>query len=228
MRDKLYDYRELRPSNICEPRFRHLLLLSSWIIYFVLYFLTENLIPAERCAPMHCGLDDVIPFCEYFVVFYVFWYLFIFGSIAYFLFFDVKSFSKLQIFIAVTQAVAMFCYIFFPTRQDLRPEVFARDNVFTRILELIYTFDTNTGVNPSLHVAYSCAVAVVFWYKKNFSVWLKALTTFIAVMICLSTAFVKQHSMVDVFFGVLTGAFAWFCAYGVPALLKKRTAGSLK
>ena len=153
MKKPVVDYRQFRFSRINEPRFRHLKLLLGWVVYFLLYVLTENLIPQEACHPMHCILDDWIPFCEYFAVFYVFWYVLVVGSLLYYLLYDPESFSKLQTFIMVTQAIAMTAYILYPSRQDLRPEVFARDNIFSRTMAFIYSFDTNTGVCPSLHVA---------------------------------------------------------------------------
>ena len=42
MRKPVVDYRQLRPSNITSPQYRHLLLLLGWVVYFVLYFTTEN------------------------------------------------------------------------------------------------------------------------------------------------------------------------------------------
>ena len=50
MRAPAIDYRKLRLHNINTPEFRHLFLLLGWVGYFVLYFLTENLIPAELTA----------------------------------------------------------------------------------------------------------------------------------------------------------------------------------
>ena len=65
MKKPVVDYRQFRLSKINEPRFAHLkLFFISWIGYFTLYFLTENLIPVERCHPMHCFLDDLIPFLK--------------------------------------------------------------------------------------------------------------------------------------------------------------------
>ena len=49
MRKPVVDYREFRFSRLNEPRYAHLKLLAGWIVYFILYFLTENFIPAERC-----------------------------------------------------------------------------------------------------------------------------------------------------------------------------------
>ena len=128
MKNPVVDYRTFRLSRINEPQFSHLKLLSGWIVYFVLFVLTENLIPAESCTPMHCWLDDIIPFCEAFVIPYVGWYLLIIGSLGYFLLYDIDSFKSLQKYIILTQMIAMAIYILFPSRQDLRPAEFPRDN----------------------------------------------------------------------------------------------------
>ena len=89
-------------------------------------------------------------------------------------------------------------FFLFPTCQHLRPEVFPRENVFTWIMGLIYTFDTNTGVCPSLHVAYSLAIVSVMVKDDQLSRPFKVLVTCFCLMVCLSTAFVKQHSVVDI------------------------------
>ncbi len=199
MKAQRVDYSGFRLSRLNEPRFRHLWLLAGWIFYFVMYFLTENLIPPERCHAMHCALDDMIPFNEYFLIFYVGWYFLVFGSLAYYLFSDVKQFSRLQTYIFITQVVAMAIYIIWPSRQDLRPEVFPRENALTALMAFIYSFDTSTGVCPSLHVAYSLGILSVGLKDRRLPVWAKALLTFIVVMICLAVCFVKQHSALDVF-----------------------------
>ena len=198
MKKPVVDYRTFRLRKINEPQFSHLKLLLGWVGYFILYFLTENLIPAENCTPMHMWLDDVIPFCEWFLIPYVFWYGLIVISLGWFLLYDVDSFKRLQTYIIITQVVAMAAYILFPTRQDLRPETFARDNILTRCVACLYAFDTNTGVCPSLHVAYSLGIASVWTKQKEASRLWKAFVVFAVVMICLSTMFIKQHSAVDV------------------------------
>lgn len=199
MRQPVVDYRTFRLSKINEPQFRHLLFLLGWVGYFSLYFLTENLIPYEKCYPIHCALDDIIPFCEYFVIPYVGWYLLIVGSLIYFALYNPDSFKNMSKFIIVTQIVAMAIYIIFPNRQDLRPEVFARDNIFTDIVGLLYRFDTSTNVCPSLHVAYSVGIASTWIREKDVSKWIRAFLVFFCFLVCISVAFVKQHSVVDIF-----------------------------
>lgn len=214
MKKPMVDYRTLRLSNLGSPQFRHLKLLWGWVGYFILYFLTEWLIPAEICYPVHCWLDDVIPFCEWFLIPYFGWYVLIVVSLAYFLLYNVENFRGLQTYIIVTQVVAMACYILFPTRQDLRPSVFPRDNFLTDMVGLLYTVDTNTGVCPSLHVAYSLGIASAWLKEKTASFWAKGLVVVMVVLVCLSVAFVKQHSVVDIFAAIPVCVLAEWIAFG--------------
>lgn len=199
MKKPVVDYRQFRLSRLNDPQFSHLKLLLGWVGYFALYFLTENLIPRENCYVVHSPLDDLIPFCEYFIIPYVFWYGLIVVSLLYFLLYNVDSFKKLQTYIIITQVAAMAIYILFPNRQDLRPTEFPRENFFTEIISWLYAFDTSTNVCPSLHVAYSLGIASVWVKEKGISRWWKAFVVVAVILICLSTAFIKQHSVVDAF-----------------------------
>lgn len=198
MKKQRVDYSGFSLRRLNEPRFAHVKLLAGWIVYFTLFFLTENLIPQERCHVIYWVLDDWIPFNEIFVIFYVGWYLLVFGALAYTFFYDVERFRQLQTYIMITQALAMLCYIFYPSVQNLRPETFPRENVFTWVLGLIYAFDTPTGVCPSLHVSYSLGILSVAWKDRQLSRSVKAALAFFILMVCLAVCFVKQHSSLDV------------------------------
>lgn len=214
MRKPVVDYSTFKFSKLNEPQFKHLQYLWGWIGYFVLYFLTENFIPRENCYPVHCWLDDVVPFCEYFVIPYVGWYLLIVGSLLYFALYNPDNFKKMMKFIIVTQVVAMAIYIIFPNRQDLRPAEFVRDNIFTKIVGLLYTFDTSTNVCPSLHVAYSIGIASTWLKEKSASVGCKVFICTFCFLVCISVAFVKQHSVVDIFVALPMCLLAEWIAFG--------------
>ena len=216
MKRPVVDYRTFRLNKINEPQFAHLKLLLGWVVYFALYFLTENLIPAEKCQPVHMWLDDVIPFHEVFLIPYVFWYFLIVFSLGYFLLYHVDSFKRLQTYIIVTQLTAMAIYILFPSRQDLRPAIFPRDNFLTNCIRILYAFDTNTGVCPSLHVAYSIGIASVWTKEKGASIWWKSFVVVAVILICLSTMFMKQHSAVDFFAALPVCLLAEFIVYHRP------------
>lgn len=199
MKKPTVDYRTFRLSKINSPEFSHLKLLLGWIGYFILFFLTENLIPVDKCHVVYSRLDDLIPFCEWFLIPYVFWYVLIVISLLYFLLYNVNSFKKLQTYIIITQVVAITIYIVYPNCQNLRPTEFPRDNFLTECIKMLYAFDTNTGVCPSLHCAYSLGIASVWIKEKNVSKLWKVFVVFCVTMICLSTMFIKQHSIVDFF-----------------------------
>ena len=216
MNKPVVDYREFRLSRLNEPRFSHIKLLAGWIGYFILYFLTENLIPVERCHVIHCALDDRIPFNEFFVLFYCYWYVYLVLSLLYFFLYDIPRFRQLSLYIIVTQIAAMFIYIVYPSVQLLRPDVFPRDNLLTQIMAFIYDFDTPTGVCPSLHVAYSMGIASVWCrYERAPKGW-KVFIVLCAVLISISTAFVKQHSVVDIIVAIPVGLLAEYLVYGAP------------
>lgn len=198
MKRPTVDYRDLSLKTIREPRYRHLLLLLGWVGYFILYGLTENLIPREACHAVHCALDDLIPFCEYFLIFYCGWYVLIAVTLLRTLMYDVERFKKVQIYIIITQVIAMACYVIWPSRQDLRPETFPRENFFTWVMGIIYAFDTSTGVCPSLHVGYSLGILSAGLRDPSLSRGWKIFLTFFVIMICISVCFVKQHSALDI------------------------------
>lgn len=214
MKTPVVDYRKFRLSKINTPEFSHLKLLLGWLVYFALYFLTENLIPAERCTPVHMWLDDLIPFHEGFLIPYVFWYLLIVLSLGWFLLYHVDGFKRLQTYIIITQVCATAIYILFPNRQDLRPEVFPRDNFLTDCVRLLYSVDTNTGVCPSLHVAYSMGIASVWLKEKRASRAWKIFVVVSVILICLSTMFIKQHSAADFFAALPICLLAELLVYG--------------
>ena len=190
---------------------RHLRLLWGWAGFFLLYLLTEKLISPERCRVVHCFLDDRIPFCDFFAIFYVGWYVLILLSLGYFLLYSAESFRKLQTYFILVQAMSMLIYILCPTRQELRPETFPRQNLLTDVMALLYRLDTPTGVCPSLHVACSLGIASVWLREKQVKPWLRIGIALFCLGVCLSVAFVKQHSVVDIFAAIPLCLIAeWF------------------
>ncbi len=220
LRKPVRDYRKFRISAINEPKYEHLKLLSGWLIYFALYFITENLIPVSACHVVHSAVDDIIPFNEYFLIFYCSWYALIVISLGYFLLYDIRRFKELQVFIMITQAVAMAVYIIYPSVQMLRPDVMPHDNFLCGLMSFIYMFDTPTGVCPSLHVAYSLGIATVWCKYERAPKWWKAVVVVQVFMICLSVMFVKQHSFIDVMAAIPLGILAYILVYGKHSIIQ--------
>ena len=179
-------------------RIRSAWLLLWWPVCLGLYWFTEQWTPPQGFHLIHCALDDRIPFLEGFAVFYVGWYLLIALSLGYFLLRDLPVFRQLQVQIILIQLLATAIFIIYPSCQELRPEIFPRENMLTDMMGLIYRLDTNTGVFPSLHAAISIAIADAWLRTKRARGWLKAGVMVFSLGVCLSVCFVKQHSVLDV------------------------------
>lgn len=212
----MVDYRKLRPSNITSPEFRHLLLLLYWPIFGLTFLILERGLTLNY-HPVEAALDAKIPFCEFFVPAYYFWFVFLIGIHFYTGFFDVPAFKKLMYFIMITYTVTAVIYIIYPTKQELRPAEFTGNNLFITIAKGLYGFDTNTNVCPSLHVIGSFAVLFTSWHCKRFrTFWWQLGFISATVLICLSTVFLKQHSVVDIWVALAVCAVAYPFAYILP------------
>lgn len=219
----MVDYRRLRPNNLTSPEFRHLLLLLFWVVFGIFFGSAERLIPRAVWHPVWCPLDDKIPFCEWFFIPYMFWFVFLVGMHLYLLLFDIPAFRRFLYFIMITYSVTMFIYLVYPTCQELRPTEFPRDNFLTRFAASFYRFDTNTNVCPSLHCVGSMAVAFAAWDTERFKKpgWRIAFLG-VALLISVSTVFVKQHSIIDVLLAWLLCGAAYVIVYVI--LPKKQNA----
>ena len=175
MKNPVVDYTKLRPSNLTSPEYRHLLWLLGWVWYLAMYILTDRLIPVERCHVVHSIVDDLIPFNEYFIIFYGSWYFLIVGTLLNFLLYDPKSLVQIQKFFIMTQVIGVAVYLIWPSVQYLRPAEFPRQNVFSAILGIIYGVDTPTGVCPSLHCGFSLAILSTWHKKEDAKRWWKLL-----------------------------------------------------
>lgn len=197
------NYRNFRLNKLNTPEFSHLKLLIFWIFYAVFFFGFEAFANRDFNV-IACPLDYKIPFCEYFLIPYVFWYIYLFGSLIYLLFCDVPNFKKAMYFIIITYSIAFLTYLIYPSVQELRPTEFQRQNIFTSAVAFFYKIDTNTNVFPSIHVIGSIAALFGLWNSRHFSKWhWRIISLITALLICLSTVFLKQHSVLDLIFGVI-------------------------
>lgn len=220
----MVDYRKLRPSNITSPEFRHLLLLLYWPIYGLTFLFLERGLTLNY-HPVVSPFDAKIPFCEFFVFPYYFWFVFLIGMQFYTGFFDIPAFKKMMYFIMITYTVTSVIYIIYPTMQELRPTEFERNNICVMIVRALYDFDTNTNVCPSLHVIGSFAVLFTSWQCKSFKTfWWQLGFVSATVLICLSTVFLKQHSIIDIWTALILCAIAYPFAYILPDKLRHKTA----
>lgn len=206
---RIVDYRSFRLNKLNTPEFKHVKLLLFWPIFGLAFMFLERVVNTDYNA-VYCRLDDLIPFCEYFVIPYYFWFVFLIGIQVYSFFFDIPAFKNYIEFTIITYTLTLLIYMIYPTSQELRPVDFERDNIFTTIVSMLYNFDTNTNVCPSMHVIGSFAVYFTARKSKLFSAKPWRIVFFLtALLISISTVFLKQHSVVDIFYALIVCAVAY-------------------
>ncbi len=219
LRPPVVDYRTLRLSNLLSPAFRHVLLLLYWPAYLLSFILIERLCPAPAYHTVWCMLDDLIPFCEWFLFSYVSWHVSLLWMSLYTLAYDIAAFRRFMWNLILTTAIAIAIYLIWPSQQLLRPDLSAlgRENLLTRAVGLIYAVDTNTNVCPSLHCIGGFAILFAALDMPRFRT--RGGTVFFvifALLICASTVFMKQHSAVDFFAALPVILIGWFACYFRP------------
>ncbi|MBQ3639326.1 MAG: phosphatase PAP2 family protein [Clostridia bacterium] len=223
-------YRDLRPHNLTSKKYNHLLLLLFWAVFGFMFLAVERLFPIWFPAHYHidayysvvCAADAHIPFHEAFVIPYYYWFAFLALPAFYFGLWEPRAFRDFQWGIILTYTVAMIVYVIWPTKQDLRPEYFPRDNILTTIAKGLYDFDTNTNVCPSIHVLGSLAVMFAGLHSRTLRGWgWKLFFILSAVWISMSTVFLKQHSLVDVIAALGVGAVCYAVQFWLYPVLEK-------
>ncbi|MBE6973734.1 MAG: phosphatidic acid phosphatase [Ruminococcaceae bacterium] len=194
---------------------RHCLFLALyWPLYGLIFYAAEHLFRPYRYHVMHCALDDVIPFCEVFLIPYLFWFVYLLGIHLYTFFTNRPAFRRLMWFIILSYSIGLVFFYCYPTVQFLRPTDFPRDNILTELMAAFYRHDTNTNVCPSLHVVGAMAV----WYAardtklfahRGWRLFFHTST----FLICISTVFLKQHSAIDVLVGFAVSYSVYLLVY---------------
>ena len=181
-----------------------------FIIYLPIYMKCFTWLEARNnvaFTDIHCFIDDWIPFCEVFIIPYLLWFLYV-ATVLLFLYVQrdhLEDYYRCIFTLMLGMSTCLFIYYLFPNAQNMRPTEFARENIFTDIIQILYTSDTDTNVLPSIHTYNSIAVHVGFagcYRLREHKGWKNA-SLILCILICLSTMCLKQHSILDVIAGIV-------------------------
>ena len=179
-------------------KYRHAWVLSYGLIYLSWFSYLERTV-TRGYHVMHIALDDYIPFCEYFIVPYLLWFLYVAVTIGYFMLTSKEEFYRLCLFLFSGMTISLIICTFFHNGTDFRPAVDPNKNIFCAAVYALYHTDTPTNVFPSVHVFNSIGTHLAIIkspaLKKHRLV--RAGSWILMISICLATVFLKQHSVVD-------------------------------
>ncbi len=201
----------------------------AWVLlYFIFYmqwFTWLERTVTTKFTVIHLELDDYIPFCEIFVIPYFLWFAYIFVAVAYFFFKDRGEFYRVAAFLFIGMTICLMVYTIWPNGHDLRPDLNAlgRSNIFTRIMGWLYHTDTCTNVCPSIHAFNSIGACIAVYKSRHLKEKrvLRIATLVLTVLICMSTVFLKQHSIFDVICACMLSIVMYVVVY-VPDYAKIR------
>ena len=170
-------------------------------VFLAGFFLMERLVPVPKYI-IHCRLDDLIPFNEWFVLPYFLWSLWVPVFMVYFMLRDKRAYLELCFIMFAGATLCLIIYAVWPNGLNLRQEITA-DNFCADIMRFLRSVDTSTNVCPSIHVSSTVAVHLVICRSESFreSRRMKGISLLATVAICAATVCIKQHSVIDVFWG---------------------------
>ena len=182
--------RKLRQWTIKHP-------LQFVVVFMLVYFTWFSLLEkyAKPVLTIHSKLDDKIPFCEYFIVPYLLWFVWIAGTFVYFYIKSREDFYHACRYMFTGMIICLVIYTLIPNGLSLRPEI-TNTNILSRLVGVIWSVDTATNVCPSIHVFNSIAVNTVIQHSNAFKhkKLVRFGSYFLALAICISTVLLKQHS----------------------------------
>ena len=204
-------------------KYKHLFPLAIFLIFYLTVFVYVENRPAYHMHLLASRFDHLIPFCELFVVPYIMWFFYITFGV---LFFGIVEKDRDQCYqlstnLMIGMALFLLISLIWPNGHTLRPAVLPRDNVFTRLVIMIYSSDTTTNVFPSIHVFNTIAMQTAVRHSTTLKKhpWAVRISGIIAVSIVLSTMFIKQHTVIDVVGAMGLNLVTWYVLYRQPQFL---------
>ena len=174
------------------------------ILYGVFYIVSFKLLEGiewDHYITPYVAIDHMIPFVPAFVIPYLAWFVWVPFVLVVLLFEDEKEFIRSSHMLMIGMTLFLLFSAFIPTRLFIRPYADPNGGFFMFLLSCLYGADTPTNVFPSIHVYNTCATLYSILISKAELFqrkWFRIFAIILTILICLSTMFIKQHSIIDV------------------------------
>lgn len=196
-------------------QYKHGFISIAYIIFYLIWFACIEKAVVHPKRLIHMKADDYIPFCEYFVIPYLLWFVYVAGTVVYFLLKNRQDYYRLCTFLYTGMTIFLIISTLWPNGHHLRPHAFESENIFTLLVSGLYRADTPTNLWPSIHVYNSIGVHIAVLQnaklRRNKTVHISSLI--LCVSIILSTVFLKQHSLFDVITAFIMAAIMYLIVY---------------
>ncbi len=197
---------------------KHMIIAALYLPIYLLWFAyLEEKVQTDYHI-VHCSLDSLVPFQELFIIPYLLWFLLVPAMYLYLGFTHKQDFIQFVLFLFSGMTLYLIICTVFPNGQNMRPLIDSDKNILTRLISTLWTVDTSTNVFPSIHAYNSIAVAIAAIRNEKLSRMPVLLFGIIilCISICLSTVFLKQHSVLDVLGAIIMAMLFYRIFYVAP------------
>lgn len=204
--------------------YRHAIPLIIYGIIYMTWFCHLEKTVTKQYTVIHMAMDDYIPFCEFFIIPYFLWFVYVAAVVMFFFFKDKTDYYKTCIFLFTGMTIFLIISTLWPNGHHLRPYVMPRDNIFSHMVQALYRTDTPTNLWPSIHVYNSLGAHIAIAKSKQFEnkKGIKVASFILSVSIILSTMFLKQHSLFDVLTAFVLAGIMYIVVYRYDLVLAIR------
>lgn len=189
-----------------------------WVTQLLVYYLPSLLPEPAAYADLSCAADAAIPYTKWAIIPYVA----AFGQwLLFWLLLAQEGGRLMKIYIAadaIGMLIAFGFFLIMPTTM-VRPAD-TGGGVLGWLTSFIYSIDSPTRLFPSLHCYAAWMWARLVIDTKSSRRWEKIAVMAVALVICASTVFVKQHLFYDIPSGI---ALAELCIVGVKLIARRRS-----
>ena len=184
-------------------------------LYLAAFFIIEKFVTGPYWVTQ-LPVDQLIPFCPYFIFFYMSWSPLLAVLGVYLILKDAEGFRRYIWMLALSFFSATVFCVLVPNCQELRPADLQVRDIFTWAVQLTYDLDTNTNVFPSVHVVGVIDAWFAIWHTRGLKkrAW-RWSTAVYGVLVIASTMFIKQHAVIDVLAGLAVGFLGNYIVYGI-------------
>ncbi|MDD7219712.1 MAG: phosphoesterase, partial [Clostridia bacterium] len=118
-------------------KYKHGLVIAIYSLIYILLFRYLETRPVTSYHIVHTVFDDMIPFCEYFIIPYMLWFPYMILAVVYFIFYNKNKHEYYQLAFNLMMGMTIFLIVsyIYPNAQHLRPTEFPRDNFFTHAVQ---------------------------------------------------------------------------------------------
>ena len=140
----------------------------------------------------------MIPVVEVLIIPYMLWLPYLVAGMIAIAIYSRPVSRKTSYMLMTGMTLFIIISLVYPNALELRAAIPDRQNVFMDLISYLHDIDTPTDVLPSLHVYDAIVVAAGLHLTFKDKKALLIASDILALLIVLSTMFIKQHSIIDV------------------------------